>query len=351
MARRGWRAAAATAVLVLLASPAAAHDFGPPQVIVASRGMEADVSAAVDEDGVVHGFATVTGQVPGEIRYVEGRGSRWTVLATPYRGDVLAAAVDRTGAYVLHRAPDGLRISKRLRDGRWTGGHLLVPQAAVPPVASAQADLVAADGRWWAVWSWLPAPVADVFEAGTVGGRFHTGRVTGSLAPDSAPTLALTSGARPGAALVWLRSGELWTARADRPGAWAGARQLGGRAKGPDLVVDGTTWHLSFLRDERLHYARGTADGLRSEQVSADLVRDPAVLAVSRGRPVLVHSSSTGSAVQLRTRGGDGTWRTATLWSDSYDWRDFSVTSHRGRATVFVGAAKSLSVLVRSQER
>ena len=339
------------AALVLLAAPAGAHDFGPSQTLIASRGMEADVSAAVDADGVVHGFANVSGRTTGEIRYVEGRGSRWTVLASPYRGDVLSTAVDRTGTYVLHRAPDGLRISKRLRDGRWTGGHLLVPQAAVPPVASVQADLVAADGRWWAVWSWLPAAALDVHEAGTFGGGIRTGRVTGSPAPDTSPTLALTSGRRTGAVLVWLRSGELWTATADRPGAWTGARRLGGRATGPDLVVDGATWHLSFLRDERLHYSRGSGSGLRSERVSADLVRDPAVLAVSGGRTVLVHSAPTGSAVLLRTRGAAGRWRTSTLWGSSYDWVNFSVTSHRGRATVFVGATKSMSVLVRSQER
>ena len=337
----------AAALLVLLAPPAGAHDFGPSQVLIASRGMEADVAAAVDADGVVHGFANVTGRTTGELRYVEGRGSRWTVLATPYRGDVLSVAVDRTGTYVLHRAADGLRIGKRLRDGRWTGGHLLVPQSAVPPVASVEADLVAADGRWWAVWSWLPAARMDVFEAGTVGGAFRTGRVTGSLAPDRAPTLALTSS---GAALVWQRGGDLWTAAASRPGAWTGSRPLVRRGSGPDLVVDGSTWHLSYLSDGGLRYGRGSAAGLRTERVSADEVRDPAVLAVSAGRPVLVHSAPTGSSVLLRTRGQGGRWRTTSLWDDSYDWTNVAVTAHRGHATVLVGATKSMSVLVRSQE-
>jgi hypothetical protein len=335
------------AVLALWALPAQAHEFGPSQVLIASRGIEADVSAAVDADGLVHGFANVTGRTTGEIRYFEGRGSRWTVLATPYRGDVLSTAVDRTGTYVLHRAADGLRISKRLRDGRWTGGHLLVPQAAVPPVASVEADLVAADGRWWAVWSWLPAATMDVFEAGTVGGAFRTGRVTGSPAPDRAPTLALTPD---GAALVWQRGGDLWTATAERPGAWTGSRRLLAGASGPDLVVAGATWHLSFLSDGRLRYGRGSAARLRTERVSDDAVLDPAVLAVSRGRPVLVHSAPAGSSVLLQTRGPGGRWRTTSLWA-SYDWTNFAMTSSRGHATVFVGATKSQSVLVRSQER
>ena len=335
-------------LLVLLAPPAGAHDFGPSQVLIASRSMEADVSTAVDGDGLVHGFANVTGRTTGEIRYFEGRGSRWTVLATPYRGDVLSAAVDRTGTYVLHRAADGLRISKRLRDGRWTGGHLLVPQAAVPPVASVEADLVAADGRWWAVWSWLPAAQMDVFEAGTVGGGFRSGRVTGSLAPDRAPTLALTPD---GAALVWQRGGDLWTATADRPGTWTGSRHLVRGASGPDLVVDGPTWHLSYLSTDGLRYGRGSAAGLRTERVTAETPHHPAVLAVSQGRPALVHSVPTGSSVLLRTRSEGGRWRTSTLWDASYDWSNFAVTSHRGHATVFVGATKSLQVLVRSQER
>lgn len=343
---RRWTAVVAGVLLLVRAAPAEAHDVGPSQVLVASRGMEADVAAAVDADGLVHGFANVTGRTTGEIRYFEGRGSRWTVLATPYRGDVLSVAVDRTGTYVLHRAPDGLRISKRLRDGRWTGGHLLVPQAAVPPVASVEADLVAADGRWWAVWSWLPAAAMDVFEAGTVGGGFHSDRVTGSPAPDRAPTLALTPG---GAALVWQRGADLWTARAARPGTWTGSRRLLVRASGPDLVVDGATWHLSYLSDGRLRYGRGSAARLRTEPVTSDLVDGPAVLAVSGGRPVLVHSARTGSSVLLRTRAPGGRWHTSSLWA-SYDWTEFAVTSYRGRATVFAGAAKSLSVLVRSQE-
>jgi hypothetical protein len=44
-------------------------------------------------------------------------------------------------------------------------------------------------------------------------------------------------------------------------------------------------------------------------------------------------------------------WRTSALWTNSYDWNDFAVTAHRGLATVFVGAHKSLQVLARSQER
>ena len=347
MSGRRWVAVVAAVLLVGLAPPAGAHDLGPSQVLIASRGMEADVAAAVDEGGLVHGFATVTGRAPGEVRYFEGRGSSWTVLATPYRGDVLSVAVDRTGTYVLHRAADGLRLSKRLRDGRWTGGHLLVPQAAVPPVASVEADLVAVDGRWWAVWSWLPAAQMDVFEAGTVGGAFRTGRVTGSLAPDRAPTLALTPG---GAALVWQRGGDLWTATAERPGAWTGSRPLVVAASAPDLVVDGRTWHLSFLRDSRLHYARGTAAGLRTEQVSRDPVLHPGAMAVTRGQPVLLHSASTGSAIHLRERTAGGQWRTSMLWSGPYDAVNFAVTAHRGRATAFVGATRALQVLVRSQE-
>jgi hypothetical protein len=343
---RRWAAVVAAVLLLGLAPPAGAHDLGPSQVLIASRGMEADVAVAVDGDGLVHGFANVTGRTTGEIRYFEGRGSSWTVLATPYRGDVLSVAVDRTGSYVLHRAADGLRIAKRLRDGRWTGGHLLVPQAAVPPVASVEADLVAVDGRWWAVWSWLPAAQLDVFEAGTFGGGFRSGRVTGSLAPDRAPTLALTPS---GAALVWQRGGDLWTASADRPGRWTGSRHLLRSASGPDLVVDGSTWHLSYLSAGVLRYGRGSAAGLRTERVSADEVRDPAVLAVSGGRAVLVHSVTTGSSVLLRTRAPGGWWRTSALWA-SYDSTNVAVTSHRGRATAFVGATKALQVLVRSQE-
>ena len=64
-----------------------------------------------------------------------------------------------------------------------------------------------------------------------------------------------------------------------------------------------------------------------------------------------MHAAPTGSSVLLRTRGAGGRWRARALWDSSYDWANFSVTAHRGHTTVFVGATKSLQVLVRSQER
>lgn len=351
--RRRVGGALAVLVLVLLAlAPAAAiaAEFGPEQVVIRSRGMQAGIRSAVAADGVVHGFSTVTGTEPDEVRYVEGRGSRWRVEATPYRGHVLSTAVDATGSYLLYRARDGLRVTKRLADGRYTAGHLLLAETAVPPAGSVQADLVAAGGRWWAVWGLEGGH--DLWEAGTFGGVFRSGRVAGSSAPDSSPTLALTTTGPQEAVLVWLRSGALWAARASRPGAWRDSRQLGGPARYPELVVDGSTLHLAFFRAGRVFYGTGPWQGLRTGPVPGPLPSEPVVLAASRGRVFLVCSQFTGSEVMLIMRSSPtGRRRTSALWTNSYDWHEFAVTAHRGLGTVFVGAHKSLKVLARSQER
>lgn len=342
---------AVVAVLLLPLAPAAAAppDFGPAQVVIRSGSMQASIRTSVAQDGVVHGFSTVHGAAPDEVRYVEGRGSRWRVEPTPYRGHVLSTAVDRTGSYLLYQAKDGLRVTKRLADGRYTAGHLLQAGPRVPPTGGVQADLVAAAGRWWAVWD---ADGQDLWEAGTVGGVFRTGRVTGSLAPDSTPTLALTTAAPQQAVLVWLRSGVLWAARSTRPGAWRDSHQLGGPARSPELVVEGSTLHLAFFRAQRVLYGVGPWRGLTTREVPGAPPSEPVALAVSRGRVFLVRSQATGSQVLLTTRSSPaGRWRTSSLWTNSYDWQEFAVTAHRGLATVFVGAHKSLQVLVRSQER
>ena len=121
------------------------------------------VDQAQDTAGVVHGFSGLWGSDCNTglvIRYFEGSGAGWTVEDTPFRGFVVAAAWDTTGTYLLYVDRSlNLRISKRQADGTYLQGRLLSGQANIgPDGSSAQGDVVASGGRWWAVWRDVPQP-------------------------------------------------------------------------------------------------------------------------------------------------------------------------------------------------
>lgn len=362
-------AAVLTLVAVLIATvPASAHvtGFGPQQVLADRVGWYGiAVDAAADAGGTVHGFASFGGPVgatgyTAPVKHLVGRGSSWRLEPTPYRGDVVAVAHDATGTYLLYSTPNGLRIAKRLTSGRYTAGHLL----AAPPTVDGRpgrvfdADLVAADGRWWAVWALSTGGGlgSDLHEAGTIGGTPVRARVAGQPVADVEPALALSpSGGGWAADLVWTRAGgggqEVWAGRATRPGAWS-LRPLitGGRVDaGPQVARVGGTLHVAWLREGRPWYAEDSGRGLRSRRLSATASQERLHLGVSGAEVVVLWPASGGSRVLLTNRHGTGPWQTTALWTNSYDWSNFALAAAAGRVTVLVGATKSGQLLARSQ--
>lgn len=348
------------ALVVVVELPAAAthgRSFGPPQTLADRAFSAAEVQATTGADGRVRGFMTVDFE-QSRVSWFEGRGSRWRVEPTPYRGFVTATAHDETGTYLLLRTREnGLRIVKRLSSGQYTNGHELQAPPNPPAAVSLLGDLVARDGRWWVVWGLRHAGAQqdmELMEASTFGGTFVRRQLTGSAAFDASPTLALGAGPSPTAYLVWVRDGNLWSAVASRPGAWRESRQLGGRAQGPDLVVDDGVLHLVWHRAGAVWYGRGTAARMTSQRAAADSTGfEGARLAVSKGHAFIVFEGQgpPGSRTLLASRQtATSAWRTSVLWPNSYDWGQFSITAVNGRATVFVGASKSGAVLLRSQE-
>jgi hypothetical protein len=153
-----------TALAIALAPTAqAAGALGPrqtvhqPEVCGSTGAWNGDAGAG--GDGVTRGFASyvdwscVTPIGHGSpIVYLERSGSGWRSERTPYVGTVLAVAVDVTGTYLLYNSEvgqpnSGLRITKRLADGTFTGGRELAPGPAD------DGDLIVSGGAWWAVWS------------------------------------------------------------------------------------------------------------------------------------------------------------------------------------------------------
>jgi hypothetical protein len=276
-ARRGLSLVAAVLLVGALAVPARAiGSFGPP-VSIWDPVCDFDafnVDLVRDTSEVAHGFADLWGCPTPDFRidYFEGSGATWTRQATPYRGFVVAVAWDTTGTYLLYVdiARLELRITKRLTDGTYTGGRLLSTHVDFDG-SSAQGDVVAVGGRWWAVWREHVAPggipgdefdQTELFQAYSIGGTLHgRQRITTNSQWDSAPTLAAMPGTTFPLTLVWARGGsdfgasaaDLRRALGSAAGTWSSSTfaTLGTLNFWPDAQVVGTTTYVTWNRDGR----------------------------------------------------------------------------------------------------
>jgi hypothetical protein len=264
----------------VVAAPARAiGTFGPP-VTIDNPTCEFDafnVDQAQDAAGVVHGFSTLWGSdcnTGFAIRYFEGSGAGWAVEDTPYRGFVVATAWDTTGTYLLYMDRFlNLRITKRQSNGVYIQGRLLSTVANVGPDGStAQGDVVASGGRWWAVWREHVAPgggpgdeldQTDLFQAYTVGGTYvPRERITSNARWDGFPSLAVTPGTTLPIRLVWKRGGsdfgasedgDIMRALGDAGGGWVSAAlaTAGSLNTWPEVQMLGTTTYVVWNRDGR----------------------------------------------------------------------------------------------------
>jgi hypothetical protein len=261
------------------AGPAAARTGWTPAVPVVDPGCHPDLTgtaaAAASSGGTVHGFAHYATGGFSDCRddrawYFQGRRSRWTQSRSPYQGEVLAAAADRAATYLLYlgRGPGGrfdqILLGKRLHHGRYLPPRLLSRLEGTAVNTSVQgAALVAAGGKWWAVWaqalhdpnSEVPPPM--LFQAKTIGGAQATRQITFRPDQNTLPALALTRdghGRVTGALLAWSN------------GVFVPSRQGGFNVENDDIRL--ARAGLSGRWSSHL-VSRGTYD----LQVNANLVR------------------------------------------------------------------------------
>jgi hypothetical protein len=307
---------AAILLLGTLAVPARAIGaFGPP-VTISDPPCAFDawnVDLARDTAEVAHGFADLWGSGCNEgfaIEYFEGSGTTWTRQATPYRGFVVAVAWDTTGTYLLYVdfTTFNLRITKRLTNGTYTGGRLLSTHVDFDG-SLAQGDVVAIDGRWWAVWREHVAPggvpgnefnQTELFQAYSIGGTLHgRQRITTNPLWDSMPTLAVMPGSTFPLTLIWARGGsdfgsdlptDLRRALGNAGGTWSSSTfaTLGTLNFWPDAQVVGTTTYVAWLRDGRAVAADNGGGSFASHTFRTPaILHGPPVVAVSAGTVVV----------------------------------------------------------------
>jgi hypothetical protein len=308
MALRRFRLVAIVvlALVALAAAPARAiGSFGPPVGVYDPPCSFDDfsVDAAQDTAGIAHGFARLGGGGCGNdpsIRYFEGSGGTWTVETTPYHGFVMGVAWDTTGTYLLYldiRPGQGVRITKRLTDGTYTGGRVLSHNWASS--LDTQGDVVATGGRWWAVWTEFVGasrPQLDLFQAYTIGGTAHgRQRITNNPLWDWGPKLALTPGSTFPLTLVWVRGNtegetetqtDLRRALGYAAGSWSSSTlaSLGFSNFWPDVAVVGTTTYLTWIRDGRAMFADNQSGRFVSRQFNTPVIpHGPSHVAVAGG--------------------------------------------------------------------
>src|SRR6266545_2755907 len=253
MARRALVVVVALGVVVALAAPArASWTVGSAATVVPSgcrpAGQAGD--AAAGPDSVVRGFASVQGGTCTDrrLRWFEGPGGHWRQVVSPYQGRVLGVADDGTSTWVLYAAPDGTRLAAAGRAGTFGPSTRLSSNAALA------GDLIAAGGRWWAVWTerTSSAGLASLYQARTLGSAVSRQRVTISAVVDGHPSLARAASGT--AVLVFDRTNPA-TRRTDliigrNPGSAWEWRSLttDGASRSPSLAMAGQTTHVAWRR-------------------------------------------------------------------------------------------------------
>jgi hypothetical protein len=355
MARRLGIVLLVTLATAAAAVPARAVGAFAPAVTVVDLGCAGDAysaaRASLGGDGTVRGWAVSTGVGCSDDRiwYFEGARGSWRRERSPFRGRVLDAASDGTGAYLLYLAADGVHLSKRTPGGTYTAGRLLTGST----YRYSQGAVMAKSGSWWAVWTEQTGenrfgdPESGLFQAKTYGTDQARQRITFNGDSDVQPDLALRPGG--GAVLVWTRVTELpetgsvrvatsadgaWTSR-----AFATGGDFGPYNQTPRVATDGRWTYITWEFDRHVIEADNHSGSFHRHRFFTP-GSEPSV-AVSGGRTFVAWATlgSTGhpAHVFVAERAG-GTWTGVNLPRVAWESVE-ELTAYRGKATVLVFAA------------
>jgi hypothetical protein len=332
---------AAAVLPVVSAAPAAASWAVGAAATVASApctptGWSAD--AAIGADGLVRGFARFQGSGCTDTRLIwfDGAGGSWRRTPSTYRGRVLAVADDGAATWVLYAAADGTRLGSRDRAG------VFQPSSRLSTTAPVSGDLVAAGGRWWAVWAERVGTgrLASLFQARTIGTAAPRQRITSAPYVDGRPSLARVASGT--AVLVFERAhsvtGQSNVLFARNPGTgWSFSNlTANGTSKAPAVATAGQVTHVVWQQGSRIVHADNLGGSFHSH-LFATPGSAPRV-ATSAGRVFAAWTLARGSRpthVFLAERAGE-------LWTGS---DVTSAATSPEAAAVVVAAAGSATVL------
>lgn len=299
-----------------------------------------DTSSAAN--GTTRGALTCSGEQDGRIQVFWTQGEVRATKASPWVGQVLATAWDSAARlFVLYRQDHSLKVGIVTDAGYFANAGTL--STSLP--SSSQGTLVAAAGRYWAVWTENVGEQSELYQARTLRGSQGRTRITTNPAQDLEPKLVYTGG-RVG--LAWSRyasqlgSSDLWFARSTG-GAWTAARMAaGGKYNNlPSLAGSGGAFYLAWTNDGRIQLRDNASGPWRGHSfgVRGHLSR----VSVSGGKVFLAWETEEPGGIHVAQRDGS-TWTGRTVLPR--DVGLVGLTSGNGRATLVYRSINGVRSLV-----
>ena len=326
MRRFFWLAGMTVAALLVGMLPAAAAPgaFGADQVVAnCSAG---PTEASIAPDGTTRGFTTCSADAPHNPVYFfqTSPGQPIVQKLSPWTGDVEATAWDGADSLYVVFADDGdLWIAKRTSSTGAFSAATLLDSGHAGYVGT---DLVASDGKWWAVWSRnIGSGVSDyqqLFQRHTLLGVQGITRITSTpfTITDRNPTLSYQPGT---VTLIWTRitnpssdpSCQLRVARNHGAG-WSSTplASLGSCRTGDDQAdsidyngVVSATW----VQQHRVVVGTSSGGAFSTHTFSAEGLFPK--IGVSSGKVFLAWDMAQGNSGVLFTQGAGSSWSSSVL--------------------------------------
>jgi len=255
-----------------MTNPQAAGTFVTPIAGTAGEFQYVTGDCAIDSDETIHIFFAFAGgsqDLEPLIGYATGGGDNWRSYDTPYRGWVLGMAVDGPQRrFLLFVNSSGVHLGEMAGD-QFAASLAVSSQAADWQFSSG--DVVASNGKWWAVWSERanPSQPFQMFQASTMAASSDLPLPVGSRLPNvvhnSVPSLTLDPTGPDRAVLAWMvvlnDSSVVRLAKAQTSNAiwheqaWAPPSPQPGRyASGPDLAAAAGELYGAYGDDDTITY-------------------------------------------------------------------------------------------------
>ncbi|RIJ71395.1 hypothetical protein D1871_14115 [Nakamurella silvestris] len=302
----------------MLVVPSQAASASPPAVAAAAAAAPASTITSCgigSADAVSSVSGTIRGASSGcyadrSIKFFWHQGGISAVQKSPYRGDVLATAYDGDSyTYVVY-----VDVSKKLRLGRMSDSGKAT-QSVVLSAANSYftADLVAAHGKYWVVWSEQVGSTGqqELFARRTLNGAKGKTRITttSSNVQDYEPSVAYSAGRL---TLVWTRGtttgSDLRVARSTG-GSWAASTfaSTGKFNSNADVAIAAGKTYVVWTRDGKIVLRDNSGGAYRSKQFGTPSWNAPSV-AVSAGKVYVSWTLDSPEQVYL-ARKVSGTWQ------------------------------------------
>jgi hypothetical protein len=340
LARAAAVAAAALVAGTLGVLPAAAVEpFSGPTSIVGSSCANGVGDGSGSDNGTVRGAIGCNAEADSPISVFWYQGIR-TVKKSPYVGQVIATAWDGANyLYILFQQAKTVKIGRVSDSGSFVVPTVLSTTAA--PYTSG--DVVAANGKWWAVWHEMVGSQAELYQARTLLAVQHRTRITTNPVQDLEPRLAYSQGH---VEMIWSRytpdmgASDLWVA-GSTGGGWASRllTAVGTHNNMPDIAMAGSRIYLSWTRDGVVNSSQNTAGGWATRSFTVHGYNSR--LAVSNGRIFISYEANDLGGRIYVVEYSAGSWTGSAITGGNAG--NFGLYAANGRATSLYYSVNGMS--------